>query len=276
MVIQNLESVIKKNRDSQNKDFVRNLLKEELQVFVLNYIYSSSYKDLIFTGGTCLRKFFGLPRISEDLDFDIADDVFDFKKFQDDLKSYFAKNLCYKDLSLKFKKRTIFLRFPILKKIGFSGPNETDILFLRVDFAFNTSANFGVEKQFFSAYDFSFLVKTYDFPTLTANKAAAFLTRTYKKGGEQAEPFKGRDAFDLVWMLGELKKTGQSVNMKRIYDLTRIRTKAELVRRIIDKGEKIAEKDLLFDLRSFFANADFVSDFCRNFKSLLETSVRFL
>lgn len=164
MVIQNLKSVLEKSRNLNNKDFVRNLLKEELQAYILNFIYTSSYKDLIFTGGTCLRKFYGLPRISEDLDFDIEGNVFDFEEFQNKLKTYFIRSLYFRDLSLKFKNKTVFLRFPVLKEVGFSGPYETDILFLRTDFAFNTSANFGVEKQLFSAYDFSFLAKTYDFP----------------------------------------------------------------------------------------------------------------
>lgn len=44
MVIQNLKAVLAKNGSSANKDFVRNLLKEELQAFVLNFIYTSSYK----------------------------------------------------------------------------------------------------------------------------------------------------------------------------------------------------------------------------------------
>jgi predicted nucleotidyltransferase component of viral defense system len=275
MVIANLKSVIEKSRNL-NRDFVRNLLKEELQAYVLNFVYTSPYKDLIFTGGTCLRKFYGLPRISEDLDFDIEGKVFDFDRFQKDLKDYFTKDLSYRNLDLKLKNETVFLRFPVLKEIGFSASEQSDILFLRADFAFNTSSNFGVEKQLFSSYDFSFLAKTYDFPTLAANKIAAFLTRMYKKGGEQTVSFKGRDAFDVVWMLGELKKTNQSVNLKRVYDLTGIEGKDELAKKIISKAEKISEKDLYNDLRSFFANPGFVSDFCQNFKNLLKSNITYL
>jgi len=276
MVVPNLKSVIEKNRNL-NRDFIRNLLKEELQVYVLNFVYTSArYKNLIFTGGTCLRKFYGLPRISEDLDFDIEEKVFNFGIFQNDLKNYFTESLSYRDFDLKLKNETVFLRLPVLKEIGFSTQNETDILFLRVDFAFNKSRNFATEKQIFSGYDFSFLARTYDFSTLVANKTAAFLTREYKKGGEQVESFKGRDAFDLVWMLGKLKKTGGSVNLKRIADLTGIKSKNELKKRIINKGNKITEIDLFSDLKSFFADIDFVADFSRNFTSLLETNVRFL
>ena len=92
MVIQNLKSVLIKNKDITNRTYLRNLLKEELQVFVLYFIYTGKHKDLIFTGGTCLRKFYNLPRLSEDLDFDIKDKDFDFLKFQSDLKNYFIKD----------------------------------------------------------------------------------------------------------------------------------------------------------------------------------------
>src|SRR3990167_600190 len=207
MVIQNLKGVITKNGSLANKGFVRNLLKEELQVFVLNFIYTSAYKNLIFTGGTCLRKFYGLPRISEDLDFDINGTSFDFDRFQADLKEYFVEDLQYKNLDLKFKNLTVFLKFPVLREIGFSTASDTDMLFLRLDFSFNKDSHFVTETQLFSAYDFSFLAKSYDFPTLFANKIVAFLTREYKRGGEQLESFKGRDVFDLIWMLGEAKKT---------------------------------------------------------------------
>ncbi len=44
-------------------------------IYILNFIYNDSqYKNLIFTGGTCLRKIYGLSRLSEDLDFDYMHD----------------------------------------------------------------------------------------------------------------------------------------------------------------------------------------------------------
>ena len=50
--------------------FKRNILKDYLQVVVLDYIYSAPrYSGLIFYGGSCLAHFFQLPRLSEDLDF---------------------------------------------------------------------------------------------------------------------------------------------------------------------------------------------------------------
>lgn len=276
MVIQDLKIVLGRNKDLTNKDFVRNLLKEELQVLVLNFIYTSTYKNLIFTGGTCLRKFYGLPRISEDLDFDIEGQDFSFEQFQKDLKEYFVKDLQYKDLELKFKNLTLFLKFPVLKEIGFSGSSDTDILFVRLDYSFDKYGNFGIENQLFSAYDFSFLARTYDFPTLMANKIAAFLTREYRKGGDQKESFKGRDAFDLVWMLGEAKKTGIKINLPRIESLTGVDDLDKLKKRILGKANKINPRDLQNDLRGFFKDTAFVDSFCQNFLDLLKTNIGYL
>ncbi|TSC86288.1 MAG: Uncharacterized protein G01um101416_711 [Microgenomates group bacterium Gr01-1014_16] len=276
MVIQDLKGVITRSGSLANRDFIRNLLKEELQVFVLNFIYTSAYKNLIFTGGTCLRKFYGLPRISEDLDFDVIDASFDFDEFEKDLKGYFTKDLQYKDLDLKFKNQTIFLKFPVLREIGFSTASDSDILFLRLDFSFNKDKNFGTESQLFSSYDFSFLAKTYDFSTLFANKITAFLTREYKKGNKQMESFKGRDVFDLIWMLGEVKKTGFKVNLQRVEGLLGVGDRNILRKMILEKAGRIDPKDLFNDLKSFFKDTGFVDSFCRDFMKLLEANINYL
>lgn len=274
MVIQNLKAVIASKRGANNRNFLRNLLKEELQVFILNFIYTSpKYNNLIFTGGTCLRKFYGLPRISEDLDFDYEEGCLDFNLLQKDIKKYFEEVVQYKDLSLKFKNETIFLKFPVLKEIGFSTESDTDILFLRLDFSPVKGNSFNTEKHLFSSYDFSFLVKTFDFPTLLSNKIAAFLTRDYKKGKNQKESFKGRDVFDIVWMFGEAKKMKKTLNLKQLNMLTGISNTAEASRKILEKAEKIDPKDLFNDLKSFFEDLNFISDFCQNFKSLLKTAI---
>lgn len=263
MVIQNLKSVLLKNKDIKNVTYLRNLLKEELQVFVLNFIYTSEYKNLIFTGGTCLRKFYDLPRLSEDLDFDIPTKAFDFDKFQNDLKKYFVEDLSFKNFDLKFKNKTVMIKFPILREIGYSGESDTNILFLRIDFAFRVKKEFGLEKKLYSEGDFSFLANCYDFKSLMANKIDAFLNRTYKKGSSQTESFKGRDAFDLVWMLDKAKK--------QIGDLSFLTP--SLKKQIIEKSEKIRPDDLYYDLNGFFADSKFTRQFCDNFQDLVKSAI---
>lgn len=52
----------------------RGILREYLQVIILNSIYKHKYgKSMFFMGGTALRFFYNMPRFSEDLDFDTPD-----------------------------------------------------------------------------------------------------------------------------------------------------------------------------------------------------------
>lgn len=53
------------------KLYQRNLIKDKLQNYILYFVYNSKdFQDLVFTGGTCLRKIYNLPRLSENLNFD--------------------------------------------------------------------------------------------------------------------------------------------------------------------------------------------------------------
>ena len=70
-----------------------------------------------------------MPRLSEDLDFDVKDfSSFDYQIFIKDLKEYFVSKLKYKDFEVKVsgKNRLIYLKFPILKKNWFfAGKRKT-------------------------------------------------------------------------------------------------------------------------------------------------------
>ena len=68
-IILELENIIKESSNETNS-FKLNLLKSYLQVFALNCIYSEKeYSNLVFYGGSVLSQCYGLPRLSEDLDF---------------------------------------------------------------------------------------------------------------------------------------------------------------------------------------------------------------
>ena len=71
----------------------RNALKEELQFYVLNFIYHHpEYSKWIMYGGSALRIIHGLDRMSVDLDFEISHAI--TEKFLEELKKeieeYFA------------------------------------------------------------------------------------------------------------------------------------------------------------------------------------------
>src|SRR3989344_7406633 len=71
----------------------RNALKEELQFYVLNFIYHhSEYSSWTMYGGSALRVIHGLDRMSVDLDFEVPHII--TEKFLEEIKreieSYFT------------------------------------------------------------------------------------------------------------------------------------------------------------------------------------------
>jgi predicted nucleotidyltransferase component of viral defense system len=118
---------------SRNNLFKRNLLKEYLQVVVLDFIYSHpAYSQLLFYGGSALAHCFDLQRLSEDLDFIDETKKINVSKLAKDLEDYFLERT---DLSVKttVQKFRIYLKFPILHDLGVTTREETDILFLKVE-----------------------------------------------------------------------------------------------------------------------------------------------
>jgi len=274
MIVEELKFVFDKNKD-KNPLYLRNLLKEQLQYYVLNFIYNSSYGEkFLFKGGTCLRFCFDLPRLSEDLDFDVKDfSSFDYQIFIKDLKEYFVSKLKYQDFEVKVsgKNRLIYLKFPILKKIGFPLEKEKqsdNILFLRIDLSDVFGKDFKEEISLKSTWDFSFLIKRYSLSDIFSGKIAAILSRETFEGKEKTPRFKGRDYFDIFW----LKEKGIRYNFDYLKTLINIKNEEELKERLSKKFLE-AKKKINFikqDLSPFFSESIFVENFVINFDALVE------
>ena len=135
MINNELEKIVadEKTKGSSNM-YIRNVLKEFLQAYVLYYIYTQKEysKNLIFTGGTCLRHFYELPRLSEDLDFDYLED-FDSGNLLKDIREYFEKKLKYRRIKLSLKQRgeQIILKFPVLHSLSLATKQESDLLYIK-------------------------------------------------------------------------------------------------------------------------------------------------
>lgn len=272
MLIDNLKSVVNENKKQVNDLFLRNLLKENLQYYVLNYIYSSDWAErLLFKGGTCLRFCFDLPRLSEDLDLDVKEyNQFDLDQFLTDIKDYFTKTLQYKDLDLyvSASKQQIKLKFPIMKDLGLKeNRSESNLLFLRLDIQEVDSNVYKEEVSLISTYDFNFVIKRYSLQDLFSSKIAAILTRSFKKGDNNKITFKGRDYYDLIWFL----EKGITPNYKRLEDITG-NNKETAIKELDKKVEKVNKKYLIEDLSPLFREKDFVNNFGENFKELYDSN----
>ena len=271
MIIDSLKKIVDQNREVDPL-YLRNLLKENLQYYVLNFVYGSKWgENLLFKGGSCLRMFFDLPRLSEDLDLDfINKDSFVLANFLLDLEKYFSRTLQYKNLQTKLsgKENIIYLKFPLLDKLGLAESGEkTKILFLRVDLAWAVGKKYKTEISLKSTYDFSFLVRRYSLEDLFAGKIAAILQRTSKEKGGVKPRTKGRDYFDLAWFL-EKKITP---NFGYLQEIVSIDTQADLKLKLKKKIEALDLKILQDDLMPLFKDKVFVRNFVKNYKRLTYT-----
>lgn len=274
MLIDNLNKTITKAETEKIKNtyILRNLLKETLQHYVLDFIYSSLWgTDFIFTGGTCLRFCFDLPRLSEDLDFDIKNyKKFSINDFCESLSNYFVKTHQYKDFSYKIAKNKmqVYLKFPIMEALDLrKNSSESPILFLRLDINPLGSNYFSEEVTLISKDNFNFIIKRYSLADLFASKISAVLERTYKKGKGDIVTFKGRDYFDLIWFL---QKKIQP-NYQRLEDIIGVK-KDQLIKAVDKKVAKINIKYLKEDLQPLFKESGFVDKFCNSFNDLYQTN----
>lgn len=276
MIIDNLRKIVyPSTKQQRNPLFLRTLLKEELQNFILTYIYNSEkYKDLIFTGGTVLRKVYGLPRLSEDLDFDYIGD-FSIDIFSKDLQSYFISTLQYKEIEVKIanNENTVYLKFPLLLsdlKLSIE-QIKSSVLFVRCDFSKEICPIYDTEINSISTSETTFFVKSYDLPTLFANKINAFLKREYYKGTDQDVAFKGRDVYDLVWFIEKSKKDNFQLkpNWKRLLKISSNQSKQEIIKSVIRKSSLISKSKVYEDLAPFIESSQSINVFIDNFATII-------
>jgi len=219
MIEKELETLVREQRKLGTHDaYILNALKEYLQVYVLYFIYTSpQYRQkLIFTGGTCLRHFYGLERLSVDIDFDVLGD-FSAKNLLEDLKTFFISKHKYSHItgSLKQPDRQIRLKFPVLKKAGLARESDSDLLYVIIDISPIPSTNYSAVTTSKNSFGLNYAARHYDLPSLMAGKLHAILTRQYRKGKEGRDAVKGRDYFDLLWFI----KKGVSPNIHRLSDM---------------------------------------------------------
>jgi len=225
--------------------------------------------DLIFYGGSVLAHCYKLPRLSEDLDFiDIGNKIKN-EELADDLKKYFKKEV---GLSVKIKnqKFRIYLKFPILKDLGLSDSDQTDLLFLKVEIfkGFDFCRKYKTEIIPLFKYNQSVLIKTFDLPTLMATKIRAILYRQWSKkdkSGKVLVSVKGRDYFDLMWYLQK--------EVEPNFKCLEIKNKEELKNKLLKIIDRLDQRSIVLDLENFISDSKFVENLGKNIKNILKDSV---
>jgi len=171
----------------------RAILREYLQVIILNSIFRHPLgKSMFFTGGTALRFFYNMPRFSEDLDFDTPD--LNFSKFKEILKEV-KEGLNKEGFSPKIseeKRNKLFIAelyfeelmklYEIMDKRGFD-------LMIKIE-VYRPVWELQSEPGVLSLYGYNFSVVLLDKGNMFSEKLCALFNRK-----------RGRDIYDTLFML---------------------------------------------------------------------------
>ena len=163
--------------------FKRNLVKEYLQIVILSFLYShEDYRNLIFYGGSSLRHCYGLPRLSEDLDFVDIEKKIDLHKLAKDLNKFFPHKYGIPSRTTVQKFRCT-LKFPILHSLNLANAHESNLLFSKIEIysEFGFCKEYGTEVRPLFKFGEALLLKTFDLPTLMATKIQAIMHRKWEK-----------------------------------------------------------------------------------------------
>lgn len=182
-----------------NAVFYKHMLKEYLQLMILDYLSSTPYvQKTVFIGGTNLRLVKGIDRFSEDIDFDCKNfSENEFMEMTDSIILFLERSGWRVETKDKENpKLTAFRRnihFPeLLFDMGLSGHKEERFL-IKVE-----SQDQGIKYEPVIA-DISGCGFFFPFPVpsdgvLCSMKIAAMLARS-----------KGRDFYDLMFLLAQAK-----------------------------------------------------------------------
>ncbi|KKP46385.1 MAG: hypothetical protein UR39_C0011G0037 [Candidatus Woesebacteria bacterium GW2011_GWA1_33_30] len=248
--------------------YIKNYLREYLQVFILNFIYSSSKfgDNLIFTGGTCLKHVYDLPRLSEDLDFDVIGKL-TTKELADGLTKFFNITHMWKEVTVSVKQldRQILLKFPCLRATELAGMNDSDLLYVKMDLNRDIAKGYNAVVTVKSGYGMNYALVHYDLPSLFAGKISAVLTRRRLS-----------DYFDLLWFLENKVKP----NMIRLNNvLGKKITINKLVELLDQKVDELMTKyplDLKRDLGPFLQNPNLIDRYITNYKESYDVAKQYL
>jgi len=251
-----------------------NAFKEELQFYVLNFIYHHpKYGKWIMYGGSALRIIHGLDRMSVDLDFEVSQVI--TKEFLEDLekevKSYFSNTYDAGDDFLKIKiinGRGLLLKFYIEDEL--SSGHQSKQLHVKIDLNHFVAPNTVVERRPINRDQLSFVILTYNMGALMASKIAAIFLRGTRGAGEVIYEEKGRDIYDLLWYMGKKIMPDFDYLVAKGID---VKDPQALFDRLTLQMNKVNNTNLKNDLLPLFVDQTFIKNWLANW---LESYFRLL
>lgn len=228
---------------SGNAVYLKYILKEYIQLLVLDYLSSTKHvRKITFIGGTNLRLVKGIDRFSEDLDFDCKNlSGEEFVGMADDVMKFLRRNGFNVEAKDKAKGALNAFRYSIhfpqlLFDMGVSGHKEERFM-IKLE-----AQDQGIEYKsaigHIKGCGFYFTFPIPPDEVLCAMKIAAMLSRS-----------KGRDYYDLMLLLSQTKPDYEFLGKRSgIGNLQELKDAIEKSLQTIDLGQK--QKDfehLLFN-----------------------------
>lgn len=255
-------------------DTRRNTLKEELQFYILNFIYHHpKYSKWIMYGGSALRIIHGLDRMSVDLDFEVSHTI--TEKFLEELKkeveSYFINTYGANSNFLTIKITTgrgLLLKFHVGKELSLNNPSNQ--VHVKIDLNYFTTSKIIIEHRPINRDQFSFVILTYNMGALMASKLAAIFLRGTRGVGDAIYEEKGRDIYDLLWYMNKKIVPDFDYMTAKNINIGNIKT---LFDKLTLQMNKVSDNNLKNDLTPLFVDQNFISNWLKNWR---ETYLRLL
>lgn len=276
-LIQTLQNVLDAKDPHLAIETKRILLKEILQVYVLDYLYNHpNYRRLNFYGGTCLHVIYGLNRLSEDLDFDNTASV-EIDQLSADLADHFRKIFGYTEVSTKVQEGAgvgawpgiyrVTLRFPLLNALGLSA-HASEALHLKVEISQHRQTAM-IQRTPVLVHGRSLVAAHFSLETMMAGKMIACLERNFENGSSGAQ-IKGRDFYDLLWFM---QQNIHPLEEKLAKDGGQPYTTRSAMQALREKIAGIKPHDLALDLLPMFESRTFIEAWLDAFHQTFERLV---
>lgn len=245
----------------------RNALKEELQFYVLNFIYHhTEYSRWIMYGGSALRICHGLDRMSVDLDFEVGQPVSDtfLDTLKDEVQNYFREtyNVGSELLTVKItKNRGITLQFQIGDELKINHPSKQ--VHVKIDLNHFSAPKTVTERRPLNRDQLSFVINTYNMSALMASKISAIFLRGTRGVGDALYGEKGRDIYDLLWYMTKHIIPDLDYLIAKKIDVTDVRA---LFDKLTIRMNSVNDINLRQDLTPLFVNQIFIENWLKNWR----------
>ena len=249
---------------------LRNALKEELQFYVLNFIYHHpEYNKWVMYGGSALRIIHGLDRMSVDLDFEVSDKITNtfLKELREEVEGHFSHTYKIQPGFLTVKVvagRGLLIKFNAGEALDLDHPSRQ--VHVKIDLNHFYAPHLATERRPINRNQLSFVIVTYNMSTLMASKVAAIFLRGIRGVGKAIYEEKGRDIYDLLWYMSPDRKIVPDLDYLLAKNVKEAKDLRTLFDKLTVKMNAVSDTNLKQDLFPLFLNRPYIENWITNWR----------